>query len=315
MKKSHFLFVFLFVQLLVINAQEAKRPTVMILPSDNWCTMRFFTTTLDNQGVKTKVPNYTQAFQEDTELGQVISKIGSVLTDLGYSLKDAEQELHALASRTAEDNVTMAKNSGATLAESPLDQLKKKAKSDILIQIWWKVNKEASGKSVSFTLEAFDSYSSKRIATATGTGKPSSDIIPVQLESAVKANVAQFDKQMVSHFANMKKKGREVVLKLKRWEDWNEDLESEFNGEYLMDIVQDWLSENAVNGTFNLSDATENFANFEDVRIPLFNEKGRTVDARSFMSGLQMHLRNNYSIPSKLVIRGLGEAILILGEQ
>ena len=113
----------------------------------------------------------------------------------------------------------------------------------------------------------------------------------------------------------MKKKGREVVLKLKKWDDWDEDLESEFNGEDLMDIVQDWLSENAVNGIFNLSDATENFANFEEVRIPLFNDKGRAVDARSFMSGLQKHMKNNYSIPSKLVIRGLGEATLILGEQ
>lgn len=118
-----------------------KKPTLMILPSDNWCTMRYFTTTWDNQGTKVKVPNYPQAFQEDTELGQVISKVGGLLTSLGYSIKDAEQELRAMNQRQAEDNLTVGKNTGSSLAESPLDQLKKRAKADILIQIWWKVNK------------------------------------------------------------------------------------------------------------------------------------------------------------------------------
>ena len=58
---------------------QAKKPTIMILPSDNWCTQRYFMTEFDNQGTKQKVPNYKQAFQEDTEIGQVISKIGSLL--------------------------------------------------------------------------------------------------------------------------------------------------------------------------------------------------------------------------------------------
>lgn len=34
-----------------------KKPTLMILPSDNWCSMRLFMTTFDNQGSKVKVPN------------------------------------------------------------------------------------------------------------------------------------------------------------------------------------------------------------------------------------------------------------------
>lgn len=48
---------------------QAKKPTLMILPSDNWCEQRFFMTEFDNQGTKQKVPNYKQAFQEDTEIG------------------------------------------------------------------------------------------------------------------------------------------------------------------------------------------------------------------------------------------------------
>lgn len=297
------------------TSTNQKKPTLMILPSDNWCTMRYFTTTWENQGTKVKVPNYPQAFQEDTELSQVISKIGGLLTAKGYSIKDAEQELKALSQRQAEDNITLGKNSGSSLAESPLDQLKKRAKADILIQIWWKVNKEAKGKSVTFTLEAFDSYTSKRIGTSTGTGPCSSEIVPVLLEEAVKSHIAEFDSQMIKFYQDINSNGREIVVNIKRWDDWDNDLESEFEGKVLSDVIEDWFHENTKGDKFNLSDASENMMSFEQVRIPLTNDSGRAIDARNFVLGLQRYLKNKYSIPSKLMTRGLGEAILVLGEQ
>lgn len=78
---------------LFISADDAKKPTIMLLPSDNWCVQRYFTQTFDNQGTIEKIPNYKRAFTEDTELPPVISKIGGVLTGMGYSLKDAEMEI------------------------------------------------------------------------------------------------------------------------------------------------------------------------------------------------------------------------------
>ena len=291
-----------------------KKPTLMILPSDNWCTMRYFTTTYSNQGTDVKVPNYAQAFQEDTELGAVIAKVGSLLTSLGYSIKDAEQELRAMNQRQAEDNQTVAKYTGSSISESPLDQLKKRAKADILIQIWWKINKESIGRSVTFTLEAFDTYTSKRIATSNGTGPASSEIVPVLLEEAVKSNIADFDNQMLSFYGDLSANGREIIVNIKKWDDWDKDLETEIGDKTILDIIEDWMHDNTVNDSYNLSDATENFAQFEQVRIPLVNTNGRAVDARAFVSGLQRHLRTK-GIPAKLMIRGLGEANLILGEQ
>lgn len=135
----------------------------MILPSDNWCNQRYFMTNFSDQGNVVKVANYQQAFLEDTELGQVISKVGQVLTEQGYRLKDAEQEIKSISMKTAEDNVTTSKKSGASLVESPLDQLKRRVKSDVIIQLWWQVNRTGNGNSASFTLEAFDAYTNKRI--------------------------------------------------------------------------------------------------------------------------------------------------------
>jgi len=295
---------------------QAKKPTLMILPSDNWCTQRYFMTEFDNQGTKQSVPNYKQAFQEDTELGQVISKIGSLMIDKGFPLKDAEQELKAIEARTAEDNMTSSTTSGSSISESPLDKLKNKAKADIIIQIWWKVNKDGDSKSVSFILEAFDAYTSKRIASSTGNGSPSNEIIPVQLEKAILANIDPFTAQLQGHFDDMFANGREIKLTVKKWDSWDKDMETEINGEEITDHIKKWMDNNTVQGRYNMSDATENRISFEQVRIPLFDKENKAVDARQFAKGLQKFLKAEpFNFEVKLMTRGLGEAILVLGEK
>ncbi len=285
----------------------------MILPSDHWCQTRFFMTTWNNQGVSVKTADYQKAFLQDRNLNQVISKVGQLLTNEGYSLKDAEQETKAVFNRIAEDNVTMSNTSSSSLAESPLDMIKKRAKMDILIQIDWTIN---SDRSVSFTLEAFDAYTSKRIATSTGTGKASDDIIPILLEKAVKSKIKDFDKQMDKYYADLQKNGREVVLNIKCWANWEGNLETENeDGDEMLDVIQKWLKKNTVNGAFNLTDATENFAQFEQVRIPLRDKEGDALDARGFAVQLRKHISKEFGVTCKVMTRGLGEGIIVVGEK
>ena len=296
---------------------QAKKPTLMILPSDNWCTQRYFMTEFDNQGTKQKVPNYKQAFQEDNELRQVISKVSSLMVDKGFPLKDVEQELKNIESRTAEDNMTTSTSSGSSIAESPLDKLKNQAKADILIQIWWKVNKTEQGKSVSFVLEAFDAYTSKLIASSTGNGTPSDkEIVPVLLEKAILANIDPFVAQLQSHFDDMFNNGREILVTVKRWDSWNKNFETEINGEEITDFINKWMKNNTVKGRFNMSDATENKIRFEQVRIPLYDSNNQAIDARQFAKSLQKYLKGApFNFEVKLMTRGLGEAILVVGEK
>lgn len=293
-------------------AQQAKKPTLMILPSDNWCTQRYFYTSYNNHGTDVRVINYRQAFQEDIELPQVISKIGAVLTDMGYSVKDAEQELKNIEVREAEDFATNSSTTGAALEETTLDILKRRIKSDVVIQIWWQAH---SDNTVSFTIEAFDAYTSKRIATSTGTAKNKDKNISLTLESSVKKNIKDFDKQLCRWFDDQIKNGREIVLTIRCWDNWDGSLESEYSGEELIDCIQGWLRENTVNSAFNLSDMTETTAQFEQVRIPM-EANGRSIDARDFATSLRKYLQKPpYNITSKVMVRGLGEAIIVLGEK
>ncbi|UAM99724.1 DUF6175 family protein [Polaribacter litorisediminis] len=296
---------------------QAKKPTLMILPSDNWCAQRYFMTEFDNQGTKLKVPNYKQAFQEDTEIGQVISKIGGLMIERGFPLKDVEQELKAIEQRTAENNMTSSSSSGAGLSESPLDMLKNRAKADIVIQIWWKVSKAEQGKVVSFVLEAFDAYTNKRIAASSGNSSPNNaDVVPVLLQNAILANIDVFASQLQKHFDDMFENGREIRLTVRKWDTWEYDLESEFEGEELRDLIYDWLTLNTVKGKFNESNSSENLISYEQVRIPLFDERDRAIDARRFTRDLQKYLKAApFNFQVKLMTRGLGEAILVLGEK
>jgi hypothetical protein len=292
---------------------QAKKPTLMVLPSDNWCEQRYFMTEFDNQGTKQKVPNYKQAFKEDTELGQVITKLNSLLIRKAFNPKVAEQELKSIEAKTAEDNMTKSVASGAQIFESQLDKLRKRVKMDINIQIWWKVNKD---KSVSFTLEAFDAYTNKSIAAQTFNAPPSDDIIPIKLEKAISNSFDPFLGDLQKHFDDMLANGREILITLKRWDNWDKNFETEINGEELTDYINNWMNENTVSKRFNRTEATENIIIFEQVRIPIYDKNNNPMDAREFAKGLQKYLKAspfNYEV--KLMQRGLGEAILVLGEK
>ena len=295
---------------------SVKKPTLTILPSDNWCAARYFMTTYDNQGTEVKIPDYLTAFQQDSELPMVIANVGALLTDFGYSVKDAEQELKVITARAQEDNVTTSTTSRSYLSESPLDVLKRRVKADILLQIWWKVNTEAVGHSVSFTIEAFDTYTSKRIATYSGTSSASEEIIPRLLANTIHDNITTFDKQLTSWYNRMETSGREIVLTIRCWDNWDNNLETEFDDKELTDWIDEWMASNTVNGQYNLTDGTENFAQFEQVMIPLCDANGKALDARAFAVQLQRYLKKEpFLITAKVMIRGLGEAILVLGEK
>jgi hypothetical protein len=314
MKKTHLILFSLFIIGISQNAfSQAKKPTLMVLPSDNWCEQRYFMTEFDNQGTKQRVPDYKLAFQQDNELGQVITKLNSLLIRKGFNPKVAEQELKSIEAKTAEGNMTKSVASGAQIYQSQLDKIRNRVKMDIIIQIWWKVNND---KSVSFTLEAFDVYTNKSIAAETFNALPSEDIIPIKLENAISNSFDPFLNDLQNHFEDLLLNGREILITLKRWDNWENNFETEINGEELTDYINKWMNENTVNNKFSRIEATENLIIFEQVRIPIYDKNNYPMDAREFAKGLQKYLKKEpFKYEVKLMQRGLGEAILILGEK
>jgi len=300
----------------VVAFSQAKKPTIMIVPSDVWCNQNGYVMEFDNQGKKTKVPDFKKAFQENTDLLLVISKINELMADRGFPLKNLESSLKSLESESAEDAMLTSKD-GGEINESPIDKLKKVAKADIWIQVTWTVNTTGPKRSITFNLQGLDAYSDKQIAGASGTGAPSFTAeIPVLLEEAVLSQIDNFNVQLQGHFDDMFTNGREVVLRIKTWNSWGYDLESEdFGDDELSNHIEKWVSDNTLQGKFNTTDVTEHMMLFEQVRIPLADESGKAIDTRKWANGLRKYLKDNYQIESKLMMKGLGQAQLVLGSK
>ena len=302
----------------VLSYAQAKKPTIMVIPADVWCSENGYMESFNNQGKFTKVPNYEAAVQENMDLVNAITKIGELMAERGFPLKDLATTIRNINQSTAEDEMTTSRTSGATLAESPLDKLLNRAKADILVELTWKINTIGPKNSVTYTLRGLDAYTGKQVAASQGTGAQSfSAEIPVLIEEAALEHIDNFCSQLQAHFDDLVENGREVVVNIRLFDNGSGmTLEDEYGGEMLMDIIDDWMAQNTVSHRYSLTDATENVMRFEQVRIPLYNENGTAMDTRRFVRNLSRYLaKAPFSIDSKILTKGLGRADLVLGEK
>jgi hypothetical protein len=102
------------------------------------------------------------------------------------------------------------------------------------------------------------------------------------------------------------------------WDDWDYDLESEdFGDDELGFLIEEWMEDNTVGGSFTTMDAEATMMNFEQVRIPMtYEKKGRVrgLDARTWAKDLSKYL-TGMGIENKLTTVGLGEVKLYLGSK
>lgn len=293
---------------------QAKKPTLMVVPSDVWCNQNGYMDSFDNQGNIEKYPNYERALQSNVDLTLAVSKLGEMMAERGFPLKDLASCIKSVKQEAAEESVTTSKD-GDALAETPLEKLSRVAKADIIIQLTWSMNVQGPKKSVTFNIQGLDAYTNKQIAAASGTGSPSFSVeTPVLLEESILSHIDQFNSQLQTHFDDLFANGREVSLLCKRWSGSETDFETEFGGDELGIIIENWVADNTVEGRFSTSDATENRLVFEQVRIPLNSPvNGRALDTRTWANGLRKNIKDNYGIEAKLTTKGLGQAIITIG--
>lgn len=296
---------------------QAKKPTLMVVPSDAWCKEHGYEQAFDNQGTTEMIPDYKAAVSSDKQLNAVISKINTLMADRGFPLKDLQQNVKSISNLSAEDRLITSKRSGAAISESPLDRLRRTAKADIIMEIDWTVNTVGPKSSITYNLRGLDAYSNKQVAGAEGTGKGSfSAELPVLLEEAVQDHMDSFAERLQAHFDDLLTNGREVVLDMRVFDTSTVDFESEFDGYELNEVIDNWLADNCVNHRFSKSDATESMILYEQVRIPLYKSNGQALDTYGFARDLARYLgAAPYNIPIKTVNRGLGRCLLIFGEK
>lgn len=314
------LIVIVFLGIICIQGfSQAKKPTVMVVPSRQWCIQKGYYTSFDNFGERERVPDYRRALDENPDLLLVISKINSLYTDRGFPLKDLSQTLSSISRNSAEDaalSMDRENDGKGAMAESLFDRIRNTAKADILIELQWNISRSGPQNAVTFIMRGLDAYSDKQIAGSEGTGKPSmSSTVPVLLEEAVLQHIDNFNARLQAHFDDLFANGREIKVEFRRDGNWEEDFESEFNGDQLSFLLEDWIADNTVKGRFSTDDATENKIVFSQVRIPMYDANQRAMDARGYGRQIQRFLRTApMNVKARIVTRGLGHVMLICGQ-
>ena len=317
-RKYIILIVFLLMGQFVFS--QAKKPTIMVVPSDNWCIKNGYTQMYDEMGTLKTLPDYKMAIQNETDLLMTISKINTMMADRGFPLVNLESALRNIEQESAEIAMLSSK-SGGGIAESPIDVLQRTANADIVMQLTYVVNQNGPQRSITFMLQGLDAYTNKQIAGAQGTGESSfATETPVLLEEAVLAHIDDFNSRLQEHFDDLFANGREIVFQTRIWDISIIDFEEEFSykGETLEmgEIIEDWVYDNTVQGRYNTSNYTENVIRFDQVRIPLYDDRGRPNDTRRWMRDLRSMIAGSpFNQECKIYTRGLGEVWLIVGEK
>ncbi|MDX2195653.1 MAG: DUF6175 family protein [Cytophagales bacterium] len=296
----------------ILAFSQAKKPMLMVVPSDALCDKLGAMMELNG----TKYPDYKKAML-NSDLLLVIGKINTLMSDRGFPLKDLQAAMKSMEQEAAETSVTTSK-AGSAVMETPIDKLKKTAKADIIIQLTYSINQTGPKKSISYNMQGLDAYTDKQVAGAQGTGAPSFTAeIPLLLEEAVLANLDNFNAQLQKHFDDMFANGREITIKIKTFDTFGKQMEDDLaDGKTVSEVIDAWLLKNCVNKRYGSPDISDNAMNIEQVRMPIYDENGKAIDARAFVRKLQKYLQDApFNVSSKLMMKGLGQATLILGDK
>lgn len=302
---------------------QAKKPIIMVIPSDIYCIRsNYITEFKDEGGNVSMVPDFQKAFTSDENLRLAISELSRIMSDRDFPLKDLEQTLKKIENENNEAMLLTGKG-GGELLESPIDRLKRTANPDIILDLDFSIKTKGPKKYISFNLRGVDAYTSKVITAASGDGAPSSAAtVGLLVEEAVLNHMDNFNTALLEHFNDMFENGREVAITVRMTENAPATLEDEFDfmGEtvQLQDVIDYWMDENCVNHRFSRASAGESYIQYEQVRIPLYKTvlgKERAIDTRAFALDLARFLNKEpFNLPYRIYERGLGNVWIILGE-
>ena len=295
-------------------SQAVNKPSIMIFPDDVWMNSNGFLKELDNQGVKTMVPDYTKALLNE-ELSQVITKIETMMRDRGYPLENLSSSLKSIQDSEAIKSMETSEE-GNSVQVSLKDKLLNAARPDIILYVSWKVNTLGPKKSVYFSLKAMDAGTNKPAGAASGTGNELiGATLGVMLETAVLSHIDNFNAQLMTYFDEMFAKGREITVEIQVFENSPKKINSEINedGDELSDDIQKWMKANTVNGAFTIQTKTSTLMKMISVRIPLRDEDGTAFTADAFGTKLRKYMRKTYQLPCSSYPIGTGKVVLVIG--
>lgn len=296
---------------LTLNA--GAPPTVTFLPDKTWCNANNYVDCSERNGKTRITEKYDEAFL-NSDLKNVVVQLNALMRDNGLPAKEygTSSELDD-EEEGEEDAYGNDSQSGVSMDATDYEMLLSKLRPDIIIKIGWDVHIVGFNYTLSYRLEAIDSYSGKSVAQVTAETPSLKTTVPVAaaLKNSATEYMPAFISRLQDHFDDLQENGREITLACRIGNNGSGiNFNSEFNGKELSTIISDWVNDNAVNHAYSTRNSSRNRINFEQVRIPFKDAAGRVMQAKEFVDQLKRYLRSTCGLKSENTTKGLGSGRL-----
>lgn len=301
---------------LCMAQQKMQKPKVMVVPEEAFCINAGMYKT---NSAGEKVADYKAALHNDNVL-DVINTFENLMAEYGFRLTSLQQTLDDLKEEAALDNVLTAKDNGLIM-EDDLDKLSRVAGSDIFVKVSPKISNYGPELRLELRVSSIDCASRKALQAFGPITKTSAGSVSMLIKAAVTDNIETFVLGLNNYYDDMIAKGREGSIIIKITDTCPLNLESvvRYQGEEgeLADLIELWLSENAVNGAYTGSKTSKVSMKLDQVRFPLSGKAafGRTkaLSMEDFVKTGLIQLLGSYGISVSTHAVGIGKVYLTLG--
>ncbi|MDE6558975.1 MAG: hypothetical protein K2K29_03710 [Muribaculaceae bacterium] len=319
MKKISTILIMILAMAESLCAAEAKKPKLMVFPSDDWCVAHGYTLP------GTRTPDYEKALL-NPDMDAAVAVMGDIMAEMGYEMFSLKQELKNIHNSDAYSMVVTSKNDGM-VRESDRDVLTRNVACDFIVELSIEPKPFGARKMVEFKAQTIDAASNKILSGYTGTSSASSQPVAILIKEAVGGFIDNFCHKIDLAFTKMERDGREGSVEFKIADDCPLHFENEvsINGESgeLAEYIEYVLGECAVDGAYNLKQKSRETLSFDQVRFPLFatvraggfGSKSGKVKAQtmeSFIKNVTDKL-SPLGISATIVPKGQGAAYVVLG--
>ncbi|MDE6271391.1 MAG: hypothetical protein K2M31_00085 [Muribaculaceae bacterium] len=298
MKRIYLSLLMIISATLLLKAADAKKPVLMVFPSDDWCKKNGYILPGSD------APDYERALQ-NSDMDGAIAVMGDYLAEMGYPMFSLKQELKEIHNTGARRMVVTSKNDGQVM-ESDRDLVTRNVGCDFIVELMLDKKSAGARQFIEFKAQTIDAASHKILHGDIGTSSPSSSPTPLQVKEVVGGFIDNFCNKIDLAFTDIEKKGREGTITFDIADDSPYNFESDVtvdgeSGE-LADFIEYWLSEHAVDENVDRQHKSRESLTFRQVRFPLFaqvaaggfgSKKGKVKaqSMESFVKPLEAELR------------------------
>lgn len=292
-----------------VNIIEQALPTIMVIPSDQLLKKFDALKTIEMQGKKYLLRDYTHYLLSNDDNKAIIAEIQKKFIEMGYPLSDLEQELKSLNNQESLDEAD-------NLVIDPKTQLLATISPDMIIELDYtyklNINSRDLRKKLTYTINIIDTYTNK-IVSSLSQNELQGNNVPEIMKKSLDNKFKIIAKDIKDNFANTIIKGREITVRIGIENTSNISLKNEnIQGETYADWIIDYMKIYAKKGTYKLQRNTAYELFFENVRISPINKDGTQFNAYDWAKEFCKALYKECGVKATNNSQGLGEVSIII---